>query len=121
MSRGRTAEELADLKEQASRMRLAGVGAQRIAKELRISPTTVSELLRDVPVASSLTRPNARDATREAAELLRAQGRTYREISEKLGVSKSSLSGWLSDLPFPTEEQREAIRTPQGVLVAEPS
>lgn len=116
----RTSQELADLKEQATAMRMAGIGAKRIAKELRVSPALIHDLLRDIPVAATLTRPNARDATKAAAELLRADGRTYREIAEELGVSKSSLSGWLSTLPSPTPEQREAVRTRQGVVIAEP-
>ncbi|MFN2538458.1 MAG: hypothetical protein ABR549_09955 [Mycobacteriales bacterium] len=100
---------------------MAGIGAKRIAKELGASPSLVAELLRDVPVASSLTRPNARDATREAAELLREKGRTYDEIASELAVSKSSLSLWLRGLPHPTEDQRVVIKNPRGVLVAKPS
>jgi transposase len=119
MSRGRTTEELAELKAQATEMRLAGIGAKRIAKELRISASTVSELLADVPVASGLTRPNARDVTRAVAEAMRADGRTYQEIADELGVSKGLLSGWLAALPFPTEEQREAVRVGTEVEVEE--
>jgi orotate phosphoribosyltransferase-like protein len=121
MGRERTPEELGELKEQATAMRLAGIGAKRIAKELRISHPLARDLLEDVPVVSALTRPNARDATRAAAELLRADGRTYDEIAEELGVSKSSLSLWLRELPHPTDEQRIGINRPQGVLVAEAS
>jgi DNA-binding CsgD family transcriptional regulator len=102
-------------------MRLAGIGAKRIAKELRISVSTVSELLADVPVASGLTRPNARDVTRAAAEALRTDGRTYDEIAIELGVSKSSLSLWLRDLPHPSDQPRAVINTPEHELVAEPS
>lgn len=121
MGNGRTAEELAELKAEATRLRQAGIGAKRIAKELRVGAPLIHDLLRDVPVAAALTRPNARDATRAAAELLRADGRTYDEIAEELGVSKSSLSLWLRDLPHPTDQQRVAVNRPQGVLVAEPS
>jgi hypothetical protein len=108
----RTAEDLAELKAQATELRMAGIGGNRIAKELGISGSLVAELLRDVPATSLLTRPTARDATRAAAVLMREEGRTYNEIRDELGVSKSSLSGWLSQLPFPTAEQRAAVVGP---------
>ena len=109
MGRHRTPEEKAAFKVQATEMRLAGIGAKRIAKQLGVDPRLVHELLRDVPVPSSLQRSRAKDDHREAAIQLRAEGRTYQEIQRELGVSKGSLSLWLRDLPFPTEEQRDAL------------
>lgn len=52
-------------------------------------------------------------AAREAAVRLRLEGRTYDEIAAELGVSKSSCSLWLRDLPRPRwgpVEQRERAR-----------
>jgi transposase len=54
-----------------------------------------------------MVRP--KDDHRAAAVALRLAGRTYDEIATELGVSKSSLSLWLRDLPHPTTDQREAV------------
>ncbi|MCG6498944.1 hypothetical protein [Kitasatospora sp. A2-31] len=53
----------------------------------------------------------AKTEQREAARRLRAQGRTYDEIQAELGVSKSSISLWVRDLPAPV---RAAVRTSRG-------
>lgn len=46
---------------------------------------------------------------------LRAKGMSYSLISEQLGVSKSTLSNWLKDLPYtPNEEVLSRIRRGQG-------
>jgi transposase len=41
---------------------------------------------------------------RQAVEL-RGKGMSYGLISEKLGISKSTLSNWLKDLPYTPNEQ----------------
>ncbi|WP_436786497.1 hypothetical protein [Yinghuangia sp. YIM S10712] len=46
---------------------------------------------------------------RERARTLRLQGKTYDEIVEELGVSKSSVSLWVRDLPKPREQSPEAM------------
>ncbi|MEV0602975.1 helix-turn-helix transcriptional regulator [Streptomyces sp. NPDC050315] len=46
-------------------------------------------------------RPNAKDHLRLKARALREQGMTYDEIRAELGVSKSSISAWVRDLPKP--------------------
>lgn len=48
----------------------------------------------------------AKNDHRAAAVALREAGHTYDEIATELGVSKGSLSLWLRNLPFPTDEQR---------------
>lgn len=45
---------------------------------------------------------------REEAVSLRQQGYTYGQIKRTIGISKSTLSGWLSNLPL-THEQIELI------------
>lgn len=45
----------------------------------------------------------ARRKDKEKAIKLRLQGCSYSQIKEKLGVSKSTLSGWLSDYPLSPE------------------
>ena len=39
---------------------------------------------------------------------MRLQGKSYREIQERLGIPKSTLSNWLSDVPL-SDEQRTAL------------
>jgi transcriptional regulator with XRE-family HTH domain len=99
-----------ELAARAAELRAAGVGAKRIAAQLGIPYGRAQELLRGVPVPSSLMRVRAKDELRDVAIQLRREGRTYPEIRDELGVSKSSLSLWLRDLDFPTEEQRTALR-----------
>lgn len=105
----RTPEQLEALRAEAIRLRQAGVGGKRIAKRLGIGGALACELLRGVPLPGSLQRPMAKDELREAAVLLRSQGRTYDEIRDELGMSKGTLSLWLRDLPHPTKEQRSGV------------
>ena len=47
---------------------------------------------------------------REKAEELRRAGHSYNMIAEKIGVSKSTLSEWLSGMPYtPNKETRDRI------------
>ncbi len=49
----------------------------------------------------------------EEARRLRAESRTLQEIADKLGVSKSSVSLWVSDVPFtPSKRRYGAQRRP---------
>lgn len=48
----------------------------------------------------------ARRKDREKARSLRARGKSYSEIKEVLGISKSTLSGWLGDMPLTPEQTR---------------
>ncbi len=48
----------------------------------------------------------ARREDREKARSLRAQGKSYSEIKQVLNISKSTLSGWLSDMPLAPEQIR---------------
>ncbi|MEU6232993.1 hypothetical protein [Kitasatospora sp. NPDC047058] len=59
----------------------------------------------------------AKTEQREAARRLRREGRTYDEIQAELGVSKSSISLWVRDLPAPRpsrERMRKAAETRWG-------
>ncbi len=42
----------------------------------------------------------------EAARRLRAAGRTLQQIADELGVSKSSASLWVRDVPFTPSKRR---------------
>ena len=49
----------------------------------------------------------------EEAKRLRAAGRTLQQIADELGVSKSSVSLWVRDVPF-TPSKRPELRCTQA-------
>jgi Homeodomain-like domain len=65
------------------------------------SNETLGKALRGEPPPEWTRRPRAKDERHAKARELRAQGRTYKEIAAELGVSKSSVSLWVRDLPRP--------------------
>jgi hypothetical protein len=89
-----------ELRERAVALRLAGKSRREIKEAIGVSRNqTLDELLRGIPPPAWTTRPRAKDDLHEKARELRAQGRTYEEIATELGVSKSSVSLWVRDLP----------------------
>ena len=97
-------------------LRLAGRSRSQIAEALGLAAgggEPLTTWLRDVPPPAWTQRPRAKDDLRETAVAMRREGRSYREIREVVGVSKSTLSLWLRDVPW-TEEQQRALdlRTP---------
>jgi transposase len=89
-----------ELRAQAIALRLAGRSRREIKQILRIgSNETLNNALRGVPPPVWTARPNAKDDLRCRARELRDSGRTYDEIASELGVSKSSVSLWVRDLP----------------------
>jgi orotate phosphoribosyltransferase-like protein len=109
MGRHRTATEKVELGEQARAMRAAGKSRREIMAELKIGEDLAKALLRGTELPDSLVRPRAKDDHRAAAIELRKAGRTYDEIVDEIGVSKSTLSLWLRELAHPTEVQRNAV------------
>lgn len=97
MGRHRTYEEKLELGEQARALRAAGRSRREIQQELGIGEDLCGQLLVGTDVPDALRRPRAKDDHRAVAEQLRAQGCTYDEIAEEIGVSKSSLSLWLRE------------------------
>lgn len=97
------------LRAQAIALRRAGKSRREIADILHItSHDTLSEALRGEPSQPWTRRPNAKDDSRSKARNLREQGLDYEEIVAELGVSKSSVSLWVRDMPRPerlTEEE----------------
>ncbi len=90
-------------------LRLAGSSRSQIADALGLAPgggEPLSTWLRDVPAPAWTRRPNAKDDLRQTAVAMRQEGRSYREIREVVGVSKSTLSLWLRDVPLTDEQQR---------------
>jgi transposase len=98
----RTSEQLADLREQAIALRLAGKSVREIREALGpVGKRTLSAALKGTPPAEWTLRPNAKDHLREKARELRTQGLSYNEIAAQLDVAKSSVSLWVRDLPCP--------------------
>jgi transcriptional regulator with XRE-family HTH domain len=89
-----------ELREQAIVLRLAGKSRREIKEILGIgSNETLDKALRGVAPPPWTRRPRAKDEPHEKARALRATGRTYTEIAAELGVSKSSVSLWVRDMP----------------------
>jgi hypothetical protein len=98
----RTNKELQQLRNQATTLRRAGKSRREIKAILGpMSNATLNEFLRGTPPPQWTKRPNAKDDLRARARDLRNQGHDYEEIAAELGVSKSSISLWVRDLPIP--------------------
>lgn len=90
-------------------LRVAGLSRSEIKTALGVrSSKMLTAWLRGTPPPAWTARPNAKDDLRERAIALRLEGRAYNEIKQILGVSKSTLSLWLRDVPL-TEEHRAAL------------
>lgn len=88
--------------EEAVALRLAGKSVREIKDALGpVSKRTLSAALKGTPPAEWTLRPNAKDDLRDQARELRIQGLSYNEIVARLGVSKSSVSLWVRDIPCP--------------------
>lgn len=96
----KTASE--QLRAQAIALRRAGHSRREIKALLGItSNATLDRALRGEPPPEWTRRPNAKDEVRARARELRSQGLDYEEIVAALGVSKSSVSLWVRDMPRP--------------------
>ena len=95
-------------REQAVQLRLAGLSRSQIADALGLpgGGEPLSTWLRGVPAPAWTRRPRAKDDLRETAVAMRKEGRSYREIRDVVGVSKSTLSLWLRDVPLTEDQQR---------------
>lgn len=90
------------LREKAIALRRAGRSRREIKEILGIgSNATLSKALTGEPPPEWTRRPRAKDGLRAQARELRQQGFGYDDIAAKLGVSKSSASLWVRDLPRP--------------------
>lgn len=97
-------------KRRARELRMAGLSVAQIAEEMGLrSHSMIWRWVADLPVPEWTRRPRAKDELRARARELRAQGANYAEIASILGVSKSSVSLWVRDLPI-LREHRKARR-----------
>src|SRR5947209_7829608 len=97
-------------RDRAIELREQGLSRSQICEALGLKTAgrALSEWLRDVPPPEWTKRPRAKDDFREQAIALRREGKSYREIRERIPVSKSSLSLWLSDVVL-TEVQKDRL------------
>jgi hypothetical protein len=101
-------------RERAVQLRQEGHSLSQIAAALGLKSGggKLSEWLRDVPAPEWTRRPNAKDELREQAIALRREGKSYREIRERIPVSKSTLSLWVGDVVL-TDTQDERLQALQ--------
>lgn len=104
-----------ELRARAVALRRRGLSRRQIRDALKVhNNDLLNRLVADEPPPAWTRRPNAKDDLRERARELRRQGWTYDRIQLELGVSKSSISLWVRDLPKPerpprTREEASAI------------
>ena len=112
-------QRLAQVREQAIALRRAGKSRREIKEILWIgSNETLNNALRGEPPPAWTRRPHAKDTLRRKARELREQGLAYRDIAAALGVSKSSVSLWVRDMPRPARLSREECAKRQADAVA---
>ena len=96
---------------QAIALRRSGKSRREIKEILGVgSNQTLNELLAGEPPPEWTRRPNAKDDLHAKARRLREQGYDYNQIAAELGVSKSSVSLWVRDLPRPERLSYEECR-----------
>ena len=104
-----------ELRARARALRRAGKSLRQIRDALKIGNNDLlNRLVAGEPAPAWTARPRAKDGLRAKARALRREGRTYDEIQLELGVSKSSISLWVRDLPKPEprytpQQQRELM------------
>jgi transcriptional regulator with XRE-family HTH domain len=99
------------LRERAITLRRAGRSRREIKEFLGIaSNATLDRALRGEPPPEWTRRPRAKDDLHARARELREQGLDYEEIAGALGVSKSSVSLWVRDMPRPARLSYEETR-----------
>ena len=99
------------VRERAIALRRAGYSFREIKEILGVgSNQTLNEALRGEPPPEWTRRPRAKDDLHARARELRATGLNYKEIAATLGVSKSSVSLWVRDMPQPERLSYEECR-----------
>jgi hypothetical protein len=115
----RPPQRVNQVRDEAIALRLAGKSVREIRDTLGpVGKRTLSAALKGTPPAEWTRRPNAKDDLRDQARELRTQGLSYNEITAQLGVSKSSVSLWVRDIPCPerfayvhSERRRAGLRS----------
>ena len=98
-----------DRRDRAVALRLQGLSTSQIARELGIrQSSTLRSWLLGTPPPEWTKRPRAKDDLRTRARELREGGETYPAIAARLGVSKSTVSLWVRDIPAPVPTRRRS-------------
>jgi hypothetical protein len=98
------------MREEARRLRIEGWRRADICRVLGIKDSsTFANWIKDLPVPPGVRTRRIDPALKEKALLLRSEGRSYRDIQEVTGVSRSTLSEWLKNVPI-TDEHRAALK-----------
>jgi transposase len=99
------------LRTRAVALRRAGKSRREIKEILGIgSNTTLNDALAGEPPSQWTRRPRAKDELRVKARQLQEEGLDYDDIAAQLGVSKSSVSLWVRDMPRPERLSYEECR-----------
>jgi hypothetical protein len=102
---------MAALRERIVQLRREGKSRRQIKELLGpMSNSTLDDALKGEPPPAWTRRARAKDDLRERARELREQGLDLEEIALALGVSKSSVSLWVRDLPRPARLSYEECR-----------
>jgi hypothetical protein len=113
--------EWEELRSQAQALRREGWSLPSIAQHLELANRDdVERLCRGVPVAHG--QRSRRPLDRMRARRMRLDGRTIPEIERELGVSRSTASLWVRDLPRPVEvlsDEELAVRSRRRRATAE--
>jgi transcriptional regulator with XRE-family HTH domain len=110
----------AQLEDRIRALRKAGKSRRQIRQIVGpVGNRTLDKALRAEPPPEWTRRPNSKDDERDRARALRAQGLDYAKIAAQLGVSKSSVSLWVRDLPVPQglRPEERAKRTSEMMRV----
>jgi predicted transcriptional regulator len=111
--------QFGQLRVQAIELRRSGKSRREIKEILKITSNHVlNEVLRGEPPPDWTRRPKAKDDLRAMARELRRQGLVYNEIAAKLGVSKSSVSLWVRNIPRAETLSYEESRARQAAGVS---
>lgn len=104
-------EAFEQLRECAIALRRSGRSRREIKELLGITSNgTLDRALRGEPPPEWTRRPRAKDDLHAQARQLREKGLDYEEIAGALGVSKSSVSLWVRDMPRPARLSYEETR-----------
>jgi hypothetical protein len=96
------------LRDRALALRQAGRSRDQICAELGITQWRLSVIFTDAPVRRPDLRVRAKDEARIRARGLRGSGWTVTAIAKELGVSRSSVSLWVRDVPCEPWAGRDA-------------
>jgi transposase-like protein len=97
----------AETKAEARRLRANGMSVHQIADALAVRSTSaLQRWVADIAPPDWTRRPNAKDELRAMARTMRIGGMTYPQIAAELGVSTSTVSLWVRDLPHPPRDMK---------------